>query len=252
MKIAQISDTHIEARDSDLAEGRQRADSLRRCVADINRVRPDLVLHTGDTVQNGLPEEYDHLREILAPLDAPIYLVPGNRDSRPAFRAAFGDHSHLPKEGDFLHYTVERYAARLVALDSTHPEGQTGAFCDRRQAWLDDVLSGVQDRPTILFIHHPPFDIGDFFVDGYRRRREAEDLTALVRRHPHVVRLLCGHVHRSTEMSWAGTRASTMTSVAIDKRQGVDARNVDDHPEYQLHVMSEPNGLVSQTRIVTC
>ena len=117
MIIAQISDTHILARSSDRAEGRRRADDLRRCVADINRQQPDAVVHTGDIVQHGRPEEYEHVREILAPLEAPIYVIPGNRDERGALRAAFSDHSYLPKVGDFLHYTVEDYSVRLVALD---------------------------------------------------------------------------------------------------------------------------------------
>ena len=123
MIIAQISDTHILARSSDRAEGRSRADDLRRCVADINRQQPDAVVHTGDIVQHGLPEEYGHVREILAPLKAPVYIIPGNRDERGALRAAFSDHSHLPEDGDFLHYTVEDYPVRLVALDSTTGRG---------------------------------------------------------------------------------------------------------------------------------
>ena len=88
MKIAQISDTHILARDSDQPRGGRRAENLRRCVADINRQQPDAVIHTGDTVQHGLPEEYEHLRALLAPLEAPLYVIPGNRDKREALRAA--------------------------------------------------------------------------------------------------------------------------------------------------------------------
>ncbi len=53
MIIAQISDTHILARSSDQAVGASRADNLRRCVADINRQGVDVVVHTGDSVQDG-------------------------------------------------------------------------------------------------------------------------------------------------------------------------------------------------------
>jgi 3',5'-cyclic-AMP phosphodiesterase len=68
MIFAQISDTHILAQTSEPAEGERRAENLRQCVADINRQRPDAVVHTGDLVQNGLLQEYEYLREILAPL----------------------------------------------------------------------------------------------------------------------------------------------------------------------------------------
>jgi 3',5'-cyclic AMP phosphodiesterase CpdA len=251
MIIAQISDTHILARSSDRAEGRSRADDLRRCVADINRQQPDAVVHTGDIVQHGLPEEYEHVREILAPLKAPVYVIPGNRDERGALRAAFSDHSHLPENGDFLHYTVEDYPVRLVALDSTAAGERKGVYCARRQAWLHDVLDSARDKPTILLIHHPPFDIDDHYIGGYRRPQEAEALAAVVSQHSQVERLLCGHVHCPTHRRWAGTFATTMASVAVDVRKGVDTSKVKDRPIYQLHEMSGKAGLVSRARIVT-
>jgi len=251
MIIAQISDTHILARSSDQAQGQRRAENLRRCVADINRQQPDAVVHTGDMVQHGLPEEYEHLREILAPLEAPLYVIPGNRDERDALRTAFGDHAYLPRDGDFLHYTVEDHPLRLVALDSTAAGERKGVYCQQRQAWLHGVLGGAPDRPTVLFIHHPPFDIDDHYIGGYRRPGEAEDLATVVSRHPQVLRLMCGHVHCPTQRSWAGTQASTMASVAVDVRKGIDETRAKEQPIYQLHAMSDEAGLVSQARTVT-
>ena len=171
MLIAQISDTHILPPTSDQPAASLRADCLRRCVADINRQRPDAVIFTGDTVQHGSPDEYALLRELLAPLEGPLYLVPGNRDSKEALQAAFSDHPHLAGCGDFLHYAVEGHSVRLVAIDSTLAGERKGRFCPLRQAWLDGVLSEQPDRPTLLFIHHPPFDVGDHYVGGYRRPR---------------------------------------------------------------------------------
>ena len=240
MQIAQITDTHILARASEQPRGRSRAENLRLCVEDINRQRPDAVVHTGDMVQHGLPEEYEHLREILSLLEAPLYVIPGNRDEREALRAAFGDQAYLPKNGDFLHYTVEDHPLRLVALDSTAAGERKGVYCQQRQAWLDGVL-----------IHHPPFDIDDHYIGGYRRPGEAEDLAGVVSRHPQVLRLLCGHVHCPTERTWAGTRATTMASVAVDVRKGIDETQARERPIYQMHVLSDEAGLVSQARIVS-
>ena len=50
---------------------------------------------------------------------------------------------------------------------------------------------------------------------------------------------------------WAGTTATTMASIAVDVRKGIDRPHVKDRPMYQLHVMSDKAGLVSQERIVT-
>jgi len=248
--IAQISDTHILAPESDHPAAQLRADCLQECIADINRQQPDVVIFTGDTVQHGQPDEYARLRELLAPLEAPLYLIPGNRDDKSALCAAFGDKLYLPTNGSFLHYTVEDYALRLVAIDSTSPGERKGVFCAEREAWLDAALREQPNRPTLLFIHHPPFDVDDHYVGGYRRSEEADALAEVVSRHAQVVGMLCGHVHCPVERAWAGTQASVMPSVAVDVRKGIDEVEAQEQPVYMLRRLSVEGSLVSQARIV--
>ena len=250
MLIAQISDTHILVPESDHPAAELRGHCLRRTVADINQQQPDAVIFTGDTVQHGQPEEYSRLRELLAPLKVPVYLVPGNRDDKNEMRAAFSDYAYLPATGEFLHYTIEDYDIRLVAIDSTLAGERKGRFCEKRQAWLDKTLSEQPDRLTLLFIHHPPFDIGDHYVGGYRRPEEAMALEDIVNRHPQVTGLLCGHVHWPVERDWAGTQARIMPSIAVDVRKGIDETEARGQPIYLLHRPSEETGLASEARKV--
>jgi Icc protein len=246
--IAQISDTHILAPASEHTSAELRADCLRRSVADINRQQPDAVIFTGDTVQHGQPDEYARLRELLAPLEAPLYLVPGNRDDKNEMCAAFSDYAYLPGAGEFLHYVIEDYDTRLVGIDSTLAGERKGRFCETRQAWLDKTLRAQPDRPTLLFIHHPPFDVGDHYVGGYRRPEEAAVLEDIVGRQPQVIGTLCGHVHWPVDREWAGTQARIMPSIAIDVRNGIDETEALGRPIYMLHQLSRANGLVSQLR----
>jgi len=244
--IAQISDTHILPPTSDQPAARLRADCLRQCVADINRHQPDAVIFTGDTVQHAQPDEYAWLRELLAPLQAPLYVVPGNRDDKNEMRAAFGDYAFVAGTGEFLQYVVEDYDTRLVGIDSTLEGERQGRFCDARQAWLDKTLGEQPDRPTLLFIHHPPFDVGDHYVGGYRRPEEAVALEEIVGRNAQVVGLLCGHVHWPVSREWAGTQARIMPSVAVDVRKGIDEEEVQGRPVYLLHQLSRATGLASR------
>lgn len=248
MLIAQISDTHILAHDSDHPAAHSRAENLRHCIADINRLEPDVVVFTGDTVQHGQPDEYARLRDLLAALEAPLYLVPGNRDEKAGMREAFGDYPYMPASGEFLHYAVDDHALRLVAIDSTSPGERKGVFCPARQAWLDAVLRDEPNKPTLLFIHHPPFDVDDHYVGGYRRPGEASALADVVSCHPQVEGLLCGHVHWPVQRAWAGTEARIMPSVAVDLRKGIDEAEARGQPVYFLHRLSEEAGLESQLR----
>ncbi len=249
MLIAQISDTHILAKSSDRPEAGPRAEDLRRCIADINSLKPlpNVVIHSGDTVQTGTISDYKHLTELLAPLRSPIYLIPGNRDHHDNFRATF---NRTNSNATFLHYVIDDFPVRLVALDSINPGQRKGVFCAERLAWLDDTLGAAPTRPTVLFMHHPPFDVGPRYIDGYRNLADRDALTAVVARHPQVRRLVCGHCHRSSLRAWAGTEASTMASVARDVREGVDVARFDDTPMYQLHAVPETGIVTTQTRLV--
>ena len=94
--LVQLSDPHIVAEGELLLGGIDTATFLREAIEHVNRLdpQPDLVLLTGDLVNEGRPEEYEHLRELLEPLRAPFHLVPGNHDLTAALRAAFPDHVH--------------------------------------------------------------------------------------------------------------------------------------------------------------
>jgi 3',5'-cyclic AMP phosphodiesterase CpdA len=248
MIIAQISDTHIMAGPAEDEAGARRAENLRRCIVDINRQGVDVVIHTGDSVHNGLAAEYANLRGILAGLEAPLFLVPGNRDRRDALRAAFDDYDYLPATGDLLHYAIDDYPVRLVALDSIAAGERKGVFDAARLAWLDETLARAPEKPTVMFMHHPPFDIGDHYVGGYRRPEDAEELEAVVRRHPQVRRLLCGHVHCAHRTPWGGTVATTMPSVAVDLRKEVDPA-FDGMPVYLLHRAAADGRVESRMRV---
>ena len=97
--------------------------ALAAAVAQLNALdpQPDLVLLTGDVAEAGTAAEYAAARAILAPLRAPLRVIPGNHDEREAFRQAFHDHGYLPATGP-LHY-VEAAAGpvRVIALDVTLP-----------------------------------------------------------------------------------------------------------------------------------
>ncbi len=266
MLIAQISDTHILAPTADHPSVELRADCLRQCVAEINAQQPDAVIFTGDTVQTAQVEEYEYLRELLAPLEAPLYVVPGNRDDKRVLQAVLlpngplsnvplsnihKGNANLPDNVDSLQYVVDEHAVRLIAIDSTAVGERKGVFGSERQSWLETVLSEKPRQPTILFIHHPPFDVGDHYIGGYRRQEDADALADIVQRHPQVKALLCGHVHRLIDRAWAGSRAVVMPSVAVDLRKDVEEATAKNRPIYMLHQLSDGSDLSSEARIVS-
>lgn len=242
MLIAQVSDLHIQAGGKPAYGRVDTAGMLRRCVADLMRrdPLPDAVIATGDLVDAASPEAYAQLRELLAPLAVPLYLLAGNHDERIALRAAFPEpgFDYLRQSPDkFLQYEADMGPLRLLALDTLVPQEGRGRICERRLAWLDARLREDR-RPTLLAMHHPPFATGVGHVDALGLEGAAA-LEQVVYRYPQVERLLCGHLHRAALARFAGTLASTCPStahqVALDLQPDAPACFVMEPPGYQLH-----------------
>ncbi len=245
MLIAQISDTHILAESSDRPEAASRAEDLHRCVSDISSLdpQPDIVIHTGDTVQTGAPEDYAHFKKIVAPIWAKLYATPGNRDHRDNFATTFGRDT-----GSFMHHTFEDLQGPLIALDSIEPPQNKGAFCIDRVRWLDEALSAAPDRPTLLFMHHPPFDMQPDYLHGYLNPGDRDALANVISKHRQVRRLFCGHCHWISRNDWAGIEVTTTTSVALDVRKGIDESVYGNTPIYQLHRVTLDGTVTTETR----
>lgn len=215
MLIAQITDTHIGAKGKLLHELVRTAPSLRRCVERLEAlaVRPDVVVATGDLVDRGKTKEYRRLRRILDRLTIPLFVMPGNHDDREALRDAFRDHAYLPAHGP-LQYAIDTLPLRLIALDSTRAQRKPGGELDReRLAWFEAALAAHPKRPTFVFLHHPPFEIGVAPVDAHGFRH-ARRFRTIVERNSQIVGIACGHIHRFFSTRIGGARAMSAPSTA--------------------------------------
>jgi 3',5'-cyclic AMP phosphodiesterase CpdA len=255
MIVAQITDFHISLPDGEPERLFGTSTHLRRAVAHLNSLEspPDVVLATGDLVHEGTLAEYRLLSELLAPLEAPVYLIPGNHDDREALRGAFADRSYVPAEG-FIHYTVEDLPLRLIGLDTFIPDEIGGTLCEARLAWLAARLEEAPERPTVVFMHHPPCESGVGQMDAWKLRN-SEAFGEVVVRHPQIERIVCGHLHRPVSWRWKGTLVSTCPSTA--HQFGLDIgetprpiRMVGEPPCCHLHVWRQGQGLVTHTSYI--
>ena len=76
------------------------------------------------------------LAEILARSEIPLHLTVGNHDRRQAFLDTFAGAHALPDPNGFVQYAVDVGNLRLVVCDSLDENGDEGAFCEARAAWL--------------------------------------------------------------------------------------------------------------------
>jgi 3',5'-cyclic-AMP phosphodiesterase len=225
--IAQISDFHV-GRVIPFPSGEvDLFNQLVRTVDFLNALDPgpDMVMVTGDLVNHGKLEDYRRVRGELDRLLMPYYLAAGNHDQRKSLIEVFNDHSYLKTSDGFLHYSLEDKPLRIVTLDTLEPGTHYGLLCKTRLDWLERVLSEQPDRPTIIFMHHPPFETGMPYPDSLGMRGK-QALGEIIRRNPQVEAISSGHTHRDASLRWNGTVAYTVPSSSFSYK--LEFHEVDD------------------------
>ena len=216
--LVQISDLHIRE-PGRLAYGRiNTAPYLERAVAAINRLpqKADAVVITGDLTDFGRPAEYDHLRELLAPLTMPVYMLPGNHDERFVLANSFPQQQYLQSTlaSRFTQYVVSVGPIRLIVLDTSVIGKSHGELCAERLAWLEQALTENTEHPVVVAMHHPPFNTLIGHMDQIGLLAGAPELEALLRRFTNIEQVICGHLHRAITTRFGGTIASTCPAPA--------------------------------------
>ena len=255
MLIAQISDLHIRAHGAEGFHGLDNNANLRAAVSMLNALDPgpDVVIATGDLTNYGKLEEYAALRDLLAPLRPPLYLIPGNHDNARHIRDTLPEHDYLPGGDQLLNYVVDGYPLRLVGLDSTLAGCHNGTLCAERLDWLRSTLEVEPERPTLLFMHHPPFESGIWWMDGIGIVEGIDGLRDLLDSNPQVQRIVCGHLHRAIHSSLGRTPVSvcpsTTYAVCLDTVPESPPKFIAEPPALQLHRWTG-EALVSHTAYV--
>lgn len=203
--ILQISDTHIVPEGA-LVSGRlNTANSLARLVTRITSIRDqigpiDSVLVSGDLSDDGSAESYDRFKALMAPLDLPLMVIPGNHDAREPMRAAFAD--LLPKAGP-LDWVRQVDSLTVIGLDTLVEGTSKGTLSAQSLALLRDALAAAEKAPVLLALHHPPFPSGICFMDDIGLTNKAE-FCEIIKPYQGTVRIVCGHIHSMIIADCAG------------------------------------------------
>ena len=199
--IVHLSDVHIPAACTLADRVLGPVDRFRQAMNDIERFHPDHLLITGDLTDAGHLDEYDRLKAVLEHAPCPTTIIGGNHDDQEVLSERIAQAPAL----NGLGATVEGLPIRLVLIASAVPGRRDGEFGPERLRWLDETLGAAPGTPTIVATHHPPLNTGTWWMD-YRGPHGQEELEEVIGRHPQVIRVLAGHLHRPMDAPFAHTR----------------------------------------------
>lgn len=211
MRIAQITDIHIG-----FDPGNPDEHNMQRLKAVLQRLvespnRPALLLLSGDLTEFGDAESYARLAEAVSICPFPVWPMAGNHDQRGPLLAAF---PQTPSEDGFVHYVLELPGLRLVVLDTLEPGRHGGAFCEERAEWLKSQLAADRLTPTIIAMHHPPFESGLTWLDSSGREPWIMRFADAIAGQSQVRAIIAGHLHRTIHTLWNGVSLTVCTSIA--------------------------------------
>jgi 3',5'-cyclic-AMP phosphodiesterase len=221
--LLQLSDPHLGANWNG-------ADPVRALAAAVETARslhppPDAVLVSGDLSEHATRDEYRQARELLAPLEAPLYVVAGNHDERGALRSAFELPGH---DRDPIQYAADLGPMRLVVLDTTIPGVERGELDGDRLGWLDGELAREPTRPTVIAMHHPPIVTGIPAWDEIGLApSDQRALGEVVQRNPQVLRIVAGHVHRAISGELGGRPVLAAPSTYLQAKLDLGLREIE-------------------------
>ncbi|MBK6765444.1 MAG: metallophosphoesterase [bacterium] len=156
-------------------------------VKELNALKPDFAVSTGDLAARATPLAYRRLRVMLRRLSVPLMVTPGNHDyvqhrvvHAQYFRALFGsDH------GD-----VTMGPIRLILLNNSW-----GSLAESQFEWVTATLArSTAASHTVVFCHKPIFDPREGTYYGMENRTHAQLLHGLFAKHG-VRAVFSGHIH---------------------------------------------------------
>jgi len=209
--IAQITDIHIGFGGPD--SPCKNTDRLKAVLSQLMEPgqKPDVLIITGDLVEDPELWAYQRLRAILDEVEVPYYLALGNHDSRTTFQSVFPEYDMAQ---GFLQYTIEDWPMRIIVLDTLKVGFHGGDFCEKRIKWLSQKLAEFPDKPTLIALHHPPIETGIGWMTSSARTPWIIRLESILEKHQNVVQLICGHIHRRITKPFANSYVSVSGAVA--------------------------------------
>ena len=181
MEIVQLSDLHVGAQ--------FREEIFGNVIDEINSLKPEAVVITGDLTNEGLIEQYEKCKTLISKINVEkLIAISGNHDYRNT------GYLHFKKYFPFQTINELNDDVVVVTLGTARPDRDEGEVGYRQTLWLERTMKKYEDKVTILAMHHHLIGIPDTGSDRLTIIDAGDVLRATLNAKVNLV--LCGHKHR--------------------------------------------------------
>jgi Icc protein len=209
MMIAHISDIHCGPE--------FQASTFEAAVDEINSLKPDALVVTGDLTENGLLAQYRLAREVLSSIKCRNKVIcSGNHDYRSTgyllFKRFFPSKQVIVVDG-----------CVLAIVNTARPERNDGEVGHRQVVWLERTLARYRREVKVVALHHHLIQVPDTGPDNIPVVDAGDTLRGLL--HAHVGLVLAGHRHRPWRWNMKDTQIIHAGTVSSERLRGFYAHS---------------------------
>jgi 3',5'-cyclic AMP phosphodiesterase CpdA len=206
MIIVQLSDIHVGSQFKE--------ETFEQVIEEVNALRPDAVIVTGDLTNEGLSKEYEKCRSLLARLDTKkIISLPGNHDYRNTGYLLFKKHFPFETVNDLGGDVV------IVTIGTARPDRDEGEVGYRQNLWLERTMKKYENKITILAMHHHLIGIPDTGSARVEVIDAGDVLRTILATKVNLV--LCGHKHRPWIWNFKGLSIVNAGTASSERVRGL-------------------------------
>ena len=181
MLLVQLSDLHV---------GSQfQQEVFDKVLQEVNELKPDAIIITGDLTNEGLVSEYTKCKELVSKFNTKkVIALSGNHDYR--------NTGYLVFKKFFPFETINELGddVVIVTLGSSRPDRNEGEVGYRQNLWLERTMKKYKNHVKILAMHHHLIGIPDTGSDRLTVIDAGDVLRTILDTDVDLV--LCGHKHR--------------------------------------------------------
>lgn len=211
----QLSDTQFGMFENN--KGFQKETELyERAVEQINRLKPDFVVVTGDLINKpDSAEQLEEFKRITAKIDRgiPVYLTPGNHDVKNEPDKA--SVKHYLKNYQYQWFSITHKGSCFIGLNSSLIKTNFSKYERRQFKFVEKQLkknSNAQHK--VIFGHYPFFNSNFDEKEGYSNiglENRTKYLDLFVKNK--VDAIFTGHLHDNNEVEYSGMQLITTSAV---------------------------------------
>lgn len=212
---------------SDLHFGRTDPALLEPVVAAVERVKPDLVVISGDLTQRARSWQFQQAREFLDQLPNPQLVIPGNHDVplhnviARFFRPLTKYKRHITDDLDPQYSDDEIVVVGINTARSLTIAG--GSIARRQVEWARERICGLPEHIVKIVVTHHPFALPPGVDEDHLVKRATSAMHELSFCGADI--FLAGHLHlQHTELTTRRYRAAGRAALIVQAGTGLSTR----------------------------